>query len=244
MGVHYYPLINKIMTRLRLFDRDEDIASLAQSSFPQPFITVAREPGSGGAPIAELVAEKLDYEFVDEQIIESIANSTEKRAGIIKKIDERSRNQIQDMVHSLLNDEYVSDVEYLSELVKVILAFATQGHVVILGRGANFITPFARGLHVNVTAPYDVRVQRAMDYEGHTKARAKEIIAKVEEERAKFVKQYMDKDIEKRNAYDLTLNTTYFDVGQAADTIIETFHQKFPQKKRYKQVIDSVARKL
>ncbi len=244
MGVHYYPLVNKIMTRLKLFDNDEEIASLTQSPFPDPFITIAREPGSGGAPIAEAVAEQLNFEFIDEQIIESIADSTKKRSEIIEKVDERSRDQIQDMVHSLLNDEYVSDVEYLSELVKVILAFATQGHVVILGRGANFITPFARGLHVNVTAPYDVRVQRAMDYEGHTKERAKEIIAKVENERAKFVKQYMDKEIEKRNAYDLTLNTTYFSVEKAAETIVEAFYRKFPAKKRYRKVFDTVSKKL
>jgi hypothetical protein len=47
---------------------------------------------------------------------------------------------------------------------------------VILGRGANFITPFGKGLHVNITAPYFIRVRRAMDYEGLSEQQAKEVL--------------------------------------------------------------------
>lgn len=203
------------------------------TSFIQPFITIGREPGSGGAPIAKAVAEKLGFTFVDEQIIDEIAKSTKKRSAIIKAIDERSRSQINEMVHSLLNQEYVDEVKYLEELVKVILTYALKGHVVILGRGANFITPFAKGLHVNITAPYEVRVQRAMDFEGLSKEKAREVIKQVEEQRNAFVKQYLRQDVRKRNSYDLTINTTYFRVNEARDVIVEAFYRKFSRSVRY-----------
>jgi cytidylate kinase len=244
MGVHYYPLVNKIMTKLHLFDSSEEIASLSSTPFPRPFITVAREPGSGGAPIAQQVAKQLSFQFVDEEIVKSIAESTQKREEIIAQVDEKSRDLIGDMVHSLLNKDYVNDIEYLKELVKIILAFATKGHVVILGRGSNFITPFARGLHVNVTAPYEVRVQRAMEYEGHSKRKAKSVIAKVEKEREKFVKQYLGHDLSKRNAYDLTLNTSAYSVNEAAHVVCEAFYHKFPAKTRYKAVFDRMKDKI
>lgn len=224
MSMSYYPLIDKALQFLKVKEQ----ASKTEHVFTKPFITIAREPGSGGAPIAKAVAEKLRYEFVDEQIIDEISNSTKRRKEIIKAIDEKSRTKIEDVVHSLLNLEYIDDSAYVSELVKVILAYAFQGKCVILGRGANFITPFAKGLHVNVTAPYKVRVQRAMDYEGHNLGRAKEVIAKIEKEREDFVKQYFKKDITKPNAYDITLNTTYINFDQARDLIIEAFYQKFP----------------
>jgi cytidylate kinase len=222
----YYSLINRILQQFQI-QQNLSKADDTPDTFMRPFITIAREPGSGGAPIATAVAEKLKFELVDEQIIDEIARSTKKRKEIIKAIDEKSRSAIEDIVHSVLNREYVEETQYLSELVKVILAYAYSGRCVILGRGGNFITPFARGLHVNITAPYKVRVQRAMDFEGHSHARAQEVIAKVEKEREDFVTQYFKRDLNKKNSYDLTLNTTYFQVDQARDVIIEAFYQKF-----------------
>jgi cytidylate kinase len=234
MTLHYYPLINKVITTLNLRERlafiDQHNAEL---SFTKPFITIAREPGSGGAPIARMVAQKLGFSCVDEEIIDEIARSTKKRKEVIKAIDEKSRSTLQDMVHSLLNTEYVDDLKYVTELVKVVLTYAHQGYVVILGRGANFITPFAQGLHVNVTAPYQVRVERAMKFEGVNEAQAREVIAKTELERKEFVKQYLKKDINKPNSYDLTINTAYLDVEQASALIVDAFYQKFSRLSRY-----------
>lgn len=233
MLAHYYPLVNKIITQLSLRDKlaflhpDEDIA------FTKPFMTIAREPGSGGAPIGRLVAKKLGFRYIDEEIIDEIASSTRKRKAIIQAIDEKHRTVFEDMIHSMLNSEYIDDLKYVSELVKVILTYAHQGNVVIIGRGANFITPFAKGLHVNVTAPYDVRVKRAMEFEGFSQETAKEVIAKTEKERKMFVKQYLKKDVAKANSYDLTLNTTYFQLEQASSVIVEAFYQKFPRRVRY-----------
>ncbi len=223
MDTRYYPLINKALQFFHL----KESALNPEHSFTKPFITIAREPGSGGAPIAEAVAQKLGFELIDEQIIDQIASSTKRRKEIIKAVDEKNRSKIEDIVHSVLNVEYIDDSAYVSELIKVVLAYAYQGKCVILGRGANFITPFGKGLHVNITAPYKVRVQRAIDYEGHNLAKAKEVIAKVEKERREFVKQYFKKDPKKVNSYDLTINTTYFDFKQSRDIIIEAFQRKF-----------------
>ncbi len=224
----YYQLVNKFFQQFSIKEKLGELAPPTDTDdFMRPFITIAREPGSGGAPIAASVAEKLGFELVDEQIIDEIAHSTKKRKEIIKAVDEKSRTAIEDIVHSLLNREYIEDTTYISELVKIILARAYKGRCVILGRGANFITPFARGLHVNITAPYKVRVQRAMDFEGHSNQRAKEVIAKVEKERKDFVAQYFKMDPNTKNAYDLTINTTYFQVDQARDVIVEALYQKF-----------------
>lgn len=227
MAINYYPLVNKVFNLLNVKQEVSDQEIERETSFIRPFITIAREPGSGGAPIARRVAEKLNFEFIDEQLVDEIAHSTKRRKAIISAIDEKSRTNIEDMVHGMLNTEYIDDRKYVSELVKLILSYAYKGKTVILGRGANFITPFAKGLHVNITAPYDIRVQRAMDFEGHSKEKAKKVIAKIEKERSDFVKQYFKKDIHKRNAYDLTLNTTYFRVEESADVIIEALKNKF-----------------
>jgi len=235
MAIHYYPLITKVLNHLKIRDKLAFIDRTGlEKDFAQPFITIAREPGSGGAPIAKAVADALGFKFIDEEIINDIARSTKKRKEIIQAIDEKSRTRIEDLVHSLLNSEYLDDLKYVTELVKVILTYAHEGQVVILGRGANFITPFAQGLHVNIRAPYKVRIQRAMEYEGLTEAQAKVVLGKTEKERQEFVKQYLRQDVTKGNSYDLTINTTYFNVQQARDIILQAFYQKFPRSARYK----------
>jgi len=236
MRLHYYPLVNKIINRLNLQDKLAFLDVEVSNAFPRPFITVAREPGSGGAPIGREVAKKLGFVCVDEQIIDQIARSTKKRKSLIQSIDEKNRSIIDDLIHSVLNEEYVDDLKYVQELVKVILTYAHQGNVVIIGRGANFITPFAKGLHVNVTAPYRVRVERAMEYEGLNEPQAKERIAKVESERKMFVKQYFRRDINRPNSYDLTINTTAFDMKQASDLIVDAFTLKFSRLTRYSAI--------
>lgn len=234
MSLHYYPLINKLLSAVHLRDHNSGGYGFKnEESFQRPFVTIAREPGSGGAPIAKMVAEKLGFELVNEQIVSEIAKSTKLRREIVQTVDEKTRSRIEDIVHSILNPEYIDDVKYITELTKVILAYAHKGHVVIFGRGANFITPFAKGLHVNVVAPYDVRVQRAMRYEGFSQEKAESVIAQIEKERKQFVRQYFERDPNRINAYDLTLNTTTFEFSQAAELITEAFYHKFPRAQRY-----------
>lgn len=229
MSVRDYQLVDRFMTFFRVREALSN-ASAADQDFKKPFITIAREPGSGGVPIARAVAQKLGFTCVDEQLIDEIAHSTKQRRELIRAIDEKNRTHVEDIVQSLLNPDYVDDIKYVTELTKVILAYALQGNVVIVGRGANFLTPFGRGLHVNITAPYDIRVQRAMTYEGFSKKKAEEVIAKVEKERKEFVKQYFRKDPSKINSYDLTLNTSLFSVEQASGLIIDAFNRKFSGK--------------
>jgi cytidylate kinase len=239
MSYHYYPYINKIFTQLQL--RDRLFSKLSQDAdsedFSRPFITVAREPGSGGFLIGKAVADKLGFTMVDDQIIEEIAQSTQKRTQVIKDIDEKARTNIGELIHSLLNPDYIDESKYVTELVRIILTYAHKGNSVILGRGANFITPFAKGLHINITAPYSVRVARAIEHEGHSESKAKKIIAKVEKERADFVTRYLNRDINKKNSYDLTINTSYLTVNQARDIILESFFHKFPRFDLYKSLI-------
>lgn len=227
MNLNLSPILNRAANWSWLKQQMEFAYAQTESIFAKPFITIAREPGSGGAPIAKALAEKLKYEYVDEQLVDEVARSTRRRKEVIRTLDEKSRSAVEDLVHSVLNPEYVDESRYIQELFHIILAYAYKGEVVILGRGANFITPFARGLHVLVVAPYAVRVQRAMDFECHSKDKAKQVIAEVEEQRRDFVKQYISKDVRKPYVYDLTINTQYFDIEQSRDLIISALKKKF-----------------
>ncbi|MCA9373106.1 cytidylate kinase-like family protein [Candidatus Woesebacteria bacterium] len=227
MNLDLSPILNRAANWSWLKDQMEFAYAQAESIFAKPFITIAREPGSGGAPIAKALAEKLKYEYVDEQLVEEVARSTRRRKEVIRSLDEKSRSAVEDLVHSVMNPEYVNESRYTQELFHTILAYAYKGEVVILGRGANFVTPFARGLHALIVAPYEVRVQRAMDFEGHSRDKAKQVIKEVEDQRRDFVKQYISKDVRKPYVYDLTINTQFFTIEQSRDLVISALKKKF-----------------
>jgi len=207
-------------------------ASSSSSKHPKlstsPFITIARDPGSGGKPIAHEVAKNLGFEFYDRALIEAIAKSAKRRHQVVDNVDERTRSAIQDLVHNLFNPEYISDTTYLNHLTRVVLSLASQGKVVILGRGANFIIPRQESLNVLITAPKSVRISRAIEYEHINQKEAKKRIEKISKERRDFVSQYFNKRYANPNYYDLIVNTQYLNLDQATELVISSFRAKFP----------------
>lgn len=192
-----------------------------------PFITVSRESGSGGRPIAEMVAKALKFELMDENIAEEVAKSAKKRKGLIESVDEKSRGLVTDVIQSVLNPEYISDMTYIRHVTRVILIKAQKGKVVILGRGANFMIPSDSGLRVRIQAPYGIRVKRAIKYEKIDFEKARDIIRKIDTERKEFVRQYFGKNISNANYYDLILNTEHMTLQDARDLILLAFKRKF-----------------
>lgn len=192
-----------------------------------PSLTIARDPGSGGRPIARLVAKKLGYTFYDEALIESVALSTNKRARVIRKVDERTRSFIDDFVHSIINPDYISETTYLSHLARTVLSVAAHGKAVFLGRGTNFLLPREHAFHVLITAPYEVRVERAIKHEKVTRAKARSIIAKVTKEREGFVEEYFQREHNDPTGYDLVINTDALSIEMAADMIVAAFMRRW-----------------
>jgi cytidylate kinase len=194
----------------------------------EPFITVSRDPGSGGKPIAKLVAERLGYTFYDKRLLDEIAKSAQTRRDVLDNVDEKTRTLMDDLVHNVLNPDYISERRYITHLCKVVLSLAHKGKSVILGRGSNFITPRAFGLHVRVTAPYRICVARAVEFEKVPYKKARAIVGKVMAERAGFVKQYFNRDIINPKYYDISINTTHLSIEDSTDLIVRTFKKKFP----------------
>lgn len=212
----------------RALSSTSSITSL-HKSFQRPFITVERDPGSGGRPIAKLLAQRLDFEFYDDKLLAEIAKSTKIKRRVLEQIDEKGRSMIQDVTQSLLNPDYVSDVKYMRELIKVILTLGYKGHAVVLGRGANFILPEGNGLRVRITAPYRVRLQRAIYYETKTPEQAEETVKSIERDRRDFIRQYFNKDIADPQYYDVVINTTFLSMEDAAEIIEAAYYRKFPR---------------
>ncbi len=228
-------LVAKHVKRREFLLQDDRKIKARRRAKVKPFVTISRESGSGGRPIAEAVAKKLGFKLYDRKLIELTAKKAKKRKALIANLDEKDRGFVDDLVHSLLNPDYVSEMTYLKHLCEVVLSVARKGNCVILGRGANFITSQYGGLHVRLAAPFLVRAGYTAQYESYTIYEARERVKKVDKDRKEFIKQYFGKNPSNANYYDLVVNTTYLQVKEARGVILAAFREKFPEWRRFQR---------
>lgn len=192
-----------------------------------PFITVSREAGSGGKLVAKKLAQKLKFKFYDVEIIGLVAKIAKRREAVIARLDEKEWTLVEDVVHCLLDPEYVSSQTYIKSLCETIEALSLKGKVVILGRGANFVTSRKAGLHVRIIAPFLVRVGYTVKYEKRREKDARRRVKKFDRERKEFIRQYFHKNPSSANYYDLVLNTESLSLDQTVEIILRAFREKF-----------------
>ncbi|MBU1085499.1 MAG: cytidylate kinase-like family protein [Candidatus Beckwithbacteria bacterium] len=228
MGLFASLIFNHVKRR-ELVIRDRSFDQAKKGLKFKPFITVSRESGSGGKLIAKKVAKKLNFQYYNKKLIEMTSRKAKKRKALIATLDEKERGFMDDLVHSLLNPDYVSEQTFIKSLFEVVLSIARKGHCVIIGRGGNFITSQYGGLNVRVVAPFLVRAGFTAQYEKYSLYEARERVKKFDKERKEYIKQYFGKDPSNANYYDLVINTTYLSIDQAVDIVIMAFKRKFPE---------------
>lgn len=209
-----------------------DSTQVRTNQIMKPFVTLSRESGSGGGPIGKAVAKKLGFKLYDKKLIELTAKKSKQRKNLIESLDEKDRGFVEDLVNSMLNPDYVAEETYIKHLCQVVLSVAHHGNCVIMGRGSNFITSQFGGLHVRIVAPFLVRAGYTAQYEGWSIYEARERVKEFDRERKEFVKKNFGKDPSNDNYYDLVINTTYYNIEQAASIIVAAFKQKFPDWKK------------
>ena len=113
-----------------------------------PIITISRQMGSGGIPIAHQVAEKLNYTLVDGEAIMAAAAAHGLSAEAIEQADEKPPHFV-----DKLDTKQILDL-HLIELI--ILEYALKGNVIIYGRGGQDLLKDIKSiLRVRIIAPFE-----------------------------------------------------------------------------------------
>lgn len=230
MGI-FDNLIFTSVKRAEMVMKDKSFIGKKKKVEFKPFITISREAGSGGKVIAKKVAKKLRLVYYDKKLIEMISKKTKQIKALIAALDERERGFMDDLVHSLLNPNYVSEQTFIKSLVEVMLSVAQKGSCVIIGRGGNFITSQYGGLNVRIVAPFLVRAGYTAKCEKYSLYEARERVKKYDKQRKEYIRQYFSKDPSNANYYDVVINTNYLSVDQSVDIIVAAFRAKFPKWK-------------
>jgi len=199
-------------------------------------ITIARQLGSGGAHVGQLVAQRLDIPYVDREILQRAAQLAEVSEEALQDADERRPSLLERMsafivgYQAPLAPEYAPpEAVFLPEaaydsyrqLVEgTIREIAQRGSAVIVGRGGQVILrEHPEALHVYIYAPDAVRIQRLAQREGIPPARARQKARDSDHHREGYLRTYYGVDWHDPVLYDLVINTARVDMETAADLI-------------------------
>ncbi|MGK2945160.1 MAG: cytidylate kinase family protein [Desulfuromonadales bacterium] len=175
-------------------------------------ITISREMGSGGIPIAHKVAEELGYRLIDGEAIMEAAEAYGLSAEAVEQADEKPPHFV-----DTLDSKQFLDL-HLIELI--ILEAALKGNVVIYGRGGQDLLKDVNSvLRTRIIAPFEDRVERWAEREWLDPDRARYLVRKSDQQRAGFIMYYFDRNWEDSVHYDLTINTQRLSVDTAVQII-------------------------
>jgi cytidylate kinase len=202
-------------------------------------ITISRQMGSGGIPIAQAAAEKLGYTLVDGDAILKVADQYGLSRESIEQADEKPPHFVEN-----LDIKHITAL-YLIELI--ILEYALKGNVIIYGRGGqDLLKEINSVLRVRIIAPFEERVERWAEREWLDPDRARKLVRKSDQQRAGFIKYFFDRNWDDPIGYDLVINTERLSEESAVRLICDAVKDRnlVENKAEYKKVLaDLILRK-
>jgi len=122
----------------------ENSASHHRKPRPRPCITISREYGCEGYPVAERLREIMmhktgdEWVMIDKAVLEEVARRHDISEEILQTLGEN--NRIMNEVLATFSPRWKSDHEYFTLLSRHVVALAEQGNVIILELGGAVIT--------------------------------------------------------------------------------------------------------
>ena len=139
-------------------------------------ITIGCEYGAGGPQIGRMLADALDIEYYDRDLVDKVVNQLGVDRGLVEQADQKTN--VQYAFETSLGPRYAN----LSNRViftqnEVINDLANKSSCVIIGRSDNYLLRDRDDvLDIFIYAPKDVRVESIMEQDKVDKKKAQEIV--------------------------------------------------------------------
>ncbi len=192
-----------------------------------PYIAISRKAGVDAGEMAKTLAQKLGWKTLDRELLDYMAEHYQWSRVALDYVDERTASWFHDTFGKWLDQQMVSQAEYVSRLGKIVLLAAQHESHVFVGRGAQFILPRDLGLTVRMIAPLKQRINRVMERQQCSRQVAEKFISETDAGRADFVRRYFQRDVADPRLYDVVLNLEHTSREAAVDLILGDYMLRF-----------------
>jgi cytidylate kinase len=196
-------------------------------------ITISRQGGAGGLTLAHLLANKLEYALIDEEIINMVAKDAKVTSQWVRSIEKDAGGLMHRMIDGLISGKYIDrligdkkgyidETVYIETLYKVIPRIAEEDNCVILGRGGQYILKdLKNAYHILLTADKQDRIKFMVEHHKFSPSKAKNIVEQYDTRRARLYRKLGEVGYDNPELYHLVINTSKLSLEKARDIVVD-----------------------
>jgi hypothetical protein len=203
---------------------------------PGPAVTISSQTGAGAHEVAHCLAAILQKEMpggrsawtvFDRQLVEKVLEEHHLPKALAKYMPEERRSFIKDVMDELVGLRPPSGV-IVPQIAETVLNLAEAGRVILVGRGAGFITArMPNVFHVRLVASLPRRIERVQQAENLSPREAARFIARSDRSSGGYAKAHFHVRVADELQYHLVLNTDRIPPLDAAELIASGAQRRF-----------------
>ncbi|MDR0220152.1 MAG: cytidylate kinase-like family protein [Lachnospiraceae bacterium] len=202
-------------------------------------ITIARQYGSGGRTVGEMLAKDMGIKYYDKEILKLASDDSGINEGLFERADEKlkstrlfsiARTAYSGELIPPESDDFTSNDNLFNYQAKIIRQLAEEESCVIIGRCADYILrDCGHVLSVFVHAPADFCHEQAMKKHSLSPKEMDRFIEKTDKRRAQHYKYYTGREWTNARNYDLCLNCGKLGFYRCMEEIKAYIRVRFPE---------------
>lgn len=191
-------------------------------------ITLSREFGSLGRPIARKLSELLDIEYYDRDIVDQTAKNLGLPESVVSNVEESAKSHLFQMSYPLGTGTTEQQDAIYNEQAKIIKHLADKQPCIVVGRCSDFLLGNEKNcLRVYVYAPFHDRYRNCVDVLQMEPETAKKMIMKVDKARNAYHHHYTGYLPNDMNYQDLLINSSLLGVNGTAECLVHIVKSRF-----------------
>lgn len=181
-------------------------------------ITIARQYGSGGRTIGEMLSKDLGIPYYDKELLKFASEESGINESLFVKSDEKiknnslfriAKNVYQGELIPPESDDFTSNDNLFNYQAKIIKELANEESCVIIGRCADYVLKdYDNVLSVFIHAPEDFCIEQAAKKHSMGLKELDRFIAKTDKRRGDYYKYYTGREWTDARNYDLCLDSS------------------------------------
>lgn len=191
-------------------------------------VTITREFGSMGRPIAKKAAALLGIECYDRDIVEETARKMNLPLSVVSEKEESAKRAFFNMKYPLgMGTSDVQDNIWITQQ-RIINQLVEKESCIIVGRCSDYILKnMENAFHVYIYAPYEDKVRNCVELLGMKEEEARKMIVEVDKARSAYHRHYTGYAINDLRYKDLLINSSLMGVDGTAELLADLIRKKF-----------------
>lgn len=202
-------------------------------------ITIARQYGSGGKTIGEMLSKELNIPYYDKDLMKLASDDSGINEALFNKADETIKNTslfkaakkvYQGELIPPESDDFTSNENLFNYQAKIMKELAETESCVIIGRCADFVLKdYDNVLSVFIHAPEDFCKEQAAKKHSMPEKELEKFIAKTDKRRAEYYKYHTGREWTDARNYDLCLDSSKLGFERCVEEIKAYIAVRFSQ---------------